>query len=108
MVPSATFIENTSRTLEIVLDAELHDARGPRLRRDAAERARVEVQHRVAPVEVVEQVERLQAELQPLRAGNGDKLRQRQVDVPEVRTRPRRCAEGRPACPPPAARTPRG
>ena len=57
------------------------------LGRDAAERARVEVHDslRIAPVEMVEEVERLQAELQPLRPGHAEQLRHGQVDVPVVR-----------------------
>src|SRR5258705_13769428 len=74
--------------LEIVLDPELNDARESCLGRDAAERARIEVQvrrDRIAPVEMIEEIERLQAELQPLRPGYRHDLRYGQVDVPEVR-----------------------
>src|SRR5206468_11847565 len=86
MMPSVTFIANSSETLEIVLDSELNDARCSCLGRNAAERACIEVYDGVAPVEVVEEIERLQAELQPLRAGNSDQLRHREINVPEVRT----------------------
>src|ERR1051325_895296 len=59
------FIGPCLRASEIVLDAELHDTRRIATvvrtghRRDAAERAHVEIRHRVAPVEVIQQVERL-------------------------------------------------
>src|SRR6267142_6014511 len=71
---------------KIIFDSELQDPRRSGLRRDAAEGAGVEVQHGIAPVEVVEQVERLQPKFEPLRPADGDQLGHREVDVPEIRT----------------------
>jgi hypothetical protein len=66
---TATSQERTSY-LKIILDTELHDARLPRLGRDAVERPGVEVHQRVTPVEVIEEVERLDPQLQ---RGSGEK-----------------------------------
>src|SRR5688572_27291615 len=71
--------------LEVVLHAELQDARIAGLRLDAPERPRVEVGDRIPPVERVEQVERLEPQLQPLRP-QLDEPRQRHVNLPERRT----------------------
>src|SRR6185369_8095428 len=92
----AFVVKNASELrLEAVLNAELHDARrgrraervraAARHRRDATERAGVEIRLRIAPVEGVEQVEDLHSELQVLRRRDRDEPRQREIDLPESR-----------------------
>src|SRR3954470_9916704 len=71
---------------EAVLDSELHDARAARLRLDTAERSGVQVGAGVAPIEVIQQVERLHSQLNRLAGGKGDASRQRQIDVPVAGT----------------------
>src|SRR6476659_5888654 len=89
---AVAFIANTSVEadlpvrLKIVLDPELHDTRQPCLCRDAAKRARIEVHDRVAPVEVVEQVERFETEFKPLRRADNNQLGHGEVNVPVRRT----------------------
>src|SRR5882672_12472158 len=82
--------------LEDILDPELDDARGAVLRGNATERTGVEVRDEpaggflgagVAPVERVEQVERLEAQLDPLRGDDGNFARDGQVYVPVVWSR---------------------
>ena len=77
---------------EVVLDAELNDARAaqrrPGLGGDATERPRVEdeeVRLRIAPVEVVQQVECLEAKLEPLSRAHREQPRHGEVDVPVMR-----------------------
>src|SRR5688500_10442903 len=82
-VPPFLFVKNF---LESVLHAELQDARVAGLRLNPAEVPRAEVRDRVAPVEVVQQVERLEADLDVLRRREREHPRQREVDLPEART----------------------
>src|SRR6185436_10832682 len=56
----------SARCLEGILDGKLHDARIPTGRGDLSKRADIVVGRRVAPVEVVEQVEGLDPELEVL------------------------------------------
>src|SRR4030095_6202525 len=70
---------------ETVLDAELHDAWVARLRQDAPEGARIEVGDRRPPVEVVEQIERLDAKLQRMCAAEGQQARHREIHGPVTR-----------------------
>src|SRR5438128_1521632 len=85
---------NARNLLEPVLHAKLHDARRALHRRNPSERARAEVRVRSIgaksqrgrpPVERVEQVERLHAELQLAGGANGDQPRDRHVDRPVPR-----------------------
>src|SRR5687768_3310011 len=69
--------------LEAVLDAELQDPRISRHRLDAPEVARAQVRDRVSPVDVVQQVERLDAQLDVLRAER-EEPRDREVHLPEA------------------------
>src|SRR5262245_58161107 len=78
--------------LKIVFHSKLHDPRAAQRRSglsgDTAERPRVEDEEsrlRIPPVEVVQQVERLEAKLQPLRRANPNHPRHSEVDVPVVR-----------------------
>src|SRR5687767_2565729 len=71
---------------ERVFYAELHDSWVPCLRRDLPECLRIHRRGRVAPVEVVQQVECLQAELEIPGAAQRHDSRQRQVDCPETGT----------------------
>src|SRR5439155_22060402 len=69
---------------EVVLDPELHDSRVADLRGDPPEVRGVEVRRRSAPVEVVQQVERLEPQLQPLRP-DGNELRNRRNAVQHIK-----------------------
>src|SRR5688572_22322934 len=68
---------------ESVLNAELHDPHFTRVGRDAAKRPGAQRGAWVAPVEVVEQVERFDAQLDGLRGPEGDLLGERHVHRPE-------------------------
>src|SRR5205809_1024531 len=79
--------------LERVLHSELDDPWRAGLRGDAAELSRVDigdgptsglVHAGIAPVERVEQIERLEAELQRLHARNADLAGYRQIHAPEM------------------------
>src|SRR5438128_1802064 len=85
---------NARNLLEPVLHAKLHDARRALHRRNPSERARAEVrvrpvgtlrERRRTPVERVQQVERLYAELQLARGAEGNEPRDRHVDRPVAR-----------------------
>src|SRR6185503_4515527 len=67
------------------LEAELHDARGARLRLDAAERAGAQIGAWIAPVEMVQEVERLRPQLKTVARTEGDVSRKGQIDAPEGR-----------------------
>src|SRR5687767_1401342 len=75
--------------LERVLNPELHDAWNPGhvsgragQRLNPAEGAGIQVRTRIPPVDVIEQIERLDSKLKVLYTSERDNLRQRQVDVP--------------------------
>src|SRR5687768_2030626 len=70
---------------EPVLHAELHDPHVARVRGDTSEGAGAQDQARIAPVEVVEQVERLDAQLERLRGPEGNLLGKRGVNRPVAR-----------------------
>src|SRR5688572_3224595 len=72
--------------LETVLHRELHDARTAALGRDPAERAGVETRGRIAPVEVVQQVEGLDADFHRLPGADRQQPRDGEVDGPVSRT----------------------
>src|SRR5688572_22335877 len=69
---------------ERVFYAELHDSWVARLRRDLPEGRRIQRHRRVAPIEIVQQVERLQPELEIPRAAQRHDSRQRKVNSPET------------------------
>src|SRR6188508_3161041 len=64
---SAARTRPSEEGLERVLDAELQDARTAGLGQDLTEVGRVEIHHRVPPVEVIQQIEGLQPEFHVLR-----------------------------------------
>src|SRR3954471_6095066 len=76
----------STQDLEGILHGELHDARVAARRQNFSKGADVVIGCRVSPVEVVEKVEGLDAELEILRRGQRDQPRQRQVDRPEAGT----------------------
>src|SRR4051812_38881103 len=69
-------------SLEAVLHGELHDARVARLRGDAAERAGIEAGGGVTPVEMVQQVEGLHANLDRPAHAHRQKPGDGQIHVP--------------------------
>src|SRR5687767_5955731 len=71
---------------ETVLDAELHDPHITRVGGDAPEGPGVQVRPGVAPIEMVQEVERLEAKLERLGRRERDCLRQRDIDGPERRS----------------------
>src|SRR5437870_200657 len=71
--------------LKAVLDRKLHDARITGLGGDLAEGPRVETDVRIAPVEVVEQIERLDAEFHRPARAERENAGDRDVDFPEAR-----------------------
>src|SRR6266550_653268 len=90
-------IRTRSMTSEHVFDPELEDPRGARLGRDLAEVAGVEIdgigvaaaaqrRARIAPVEVIQQIERLHPELHVLRGAKRNPTRQRQIGTPVCRS----------------------
>ena len=72
--------------LKAELGAELQDAGRASLCLDPAEGARCQVHDRVAPVEVVEQVERFQPEFQIPAGAEAEHPRQRDIDIPVTGT----------------------
>jgi len=74
----------TGYQLEIILDTKLNDARLTLLSRNTPKSAGVEVQLRIAPVEAVEEVERFDADFQPLRSGDVDRRSELIVGPPRV------------------------
>src|SRR4029453_2899833 len=72
--------------LKPVLDAELHDTRIAGRRCYTTKGAGVEIRHRVAPVEVVEQIEDFHPELELAGCREGDEPRKRDIGGPESRS----------------------
>src|SRR5207237_1173605 len=68
------------KALKTVLQSKLQNPWRPLDGRNAPESPQIQVGGRDAPVEVVEQVERLEPQLHRLRAGEVDVARQRQVE----------------------------
>src|SRR6185503_11658332 len=81
----AARIASSPPSLEAEFHAELHDARGARLRLDAAERAGAQIGAWIAPVEMVQEVERLRPQLKTVARTEGDVSRKGQIDAPEGR-----------------------
>src|SRR5687767_5598515 len=71
---------------ELVFHRELHDPLRAAVRCDAAELTRIEVGLRIAPVEVVQEVEGFDAQFDSLARGYRNQPRQAQVHRPECRT----------------------
>src|SRR6185369_4609416 len=78
---------------EHVFDPELEDPRGAGLSRDLAEVASVEIHSigvaaagqrrtRIAPVEVIQQIERLHSKFDVLRSAKPNPARERHIDTP--------------------------
>src|SRR6185503_583336 len=78
-------IASSPPSLEAEFHAELHDARGARLRLDAAERAGAQIGAWIAPVEMVQEVERLRPQLKTVARTEVDVSRKGQIDAPEGR-----------------------
>src|SRR5262245_26900936 len=72
--------------LESVLDPELHDALSAAVGRDASELRLAQVGSGVTPVEMVGQVERLDAQLDVARAAQADQPRKRGIECPVARS----------------------
>src|SRR5438874_8175314 len=68
--------------LESVLHAKLQNPWRALHGRDTSERSEIEVDRRVAPVEVIQQVERFEPQLDAVRGGEFHRARQREVDRP--------------------------
>src|SRR5580765_1465976 len=85
VVPHSPRVSRLAYLSEAELHAKLQDARRSLYRRDPAERAEVEVRRRVAPVEMVQEVERLQAKLHRAARTEVDVSRQRHIDRPPGR-----------------------
>src|SRR5207253_5405842 len=95
--PSCSSCSSWLISLEPVLQSKLQNARRSLHRRDAAERPQIEVGRRVAPVKVIQQIERLQPKFDVLRLGEVHVARQRKIDRPRARSLDavdRRIAEG--------------
>src|SRR5678815_6154053 len=71
------------RSLEAVLDCELHDPRITGLCIDLSECSRVEANVRVAPVEIVKEVERLNPQLHGSARAERQDARDGYIDLPE-------------------------
>src|SRR5690242_13116442 len=74
------------RPLEGVLDTKLQHARTAGLRDDLAEVRGVEVHDGIAPVEVVQQIERLEPQLDVLCRTERNEACEREIDVPVRRS----------------------
>src|SRR5215510_1915471 len=70
---------------EPVLHAELHNPLEAAVGLNAAELRLREIRRRISPIEMVRQVERLDAELEVPRRSEIDQARERRVDLPECR-----------------------